>query len=319
MLIDKPFFNNTKQLHEFYLEESKSNYLDNWAKTSNFFARQDYYNWMVKTLLKYNQAPKRILDIGCGTGEGILALLKQFDCQIISLEENEKCIDFTTELLKEEGYSVRCIKRMTINCDEEFTPCKVMSYSNKYQKGKLKNLDFKEKVIIIQSDILDYKSDDELFKQIMQMQFDVITCWLIGTHLYHYCNENIKDNIAQEGGINLENFQRNNAYFVRQEVHRIVCELGDAILCNEGIVNIVERLDHEEYFNNKENIDSNYNCMIANLLNISFVTAEVKDYIQPTTGILMTNNKQHITNKTDVIKDFVSFFLKKQTPDKATE
>jgi len=47
-------------------------YLKRWGATSEFFHKKDYYHWMERGLL--NSKPKRILDIGCGSGRGICAL-----------------------------------------------------------------------------------------------------------------------------------------------------------------------------------------------------------------------------------------------------
>jgi len=300
--------NRQEHKHRTMLESSKSSYLFEWMQTSNYFADCGYYSWMADCLSKYVQTPKLILDFGCGTGEGILALIKKFNCQIISLEENEKCIDMTAKRLMFEGYEVKCVKRMEVSCTENLSLTGLSPYSNHYQKGTLDRLKFSEKIVLIQSDFLDFENDNELLDIIKQIPFDVITCWLIGTHQYHYFNDNIMT-ISEEEGYNLADFAKKNAFYVKFASHKIACELGDLVLQNNGIVNCVERLGHNEYLKNKDKIDSNNNLMVANTASMSFEATEVRSYCPPSGGIHMTNGEK-ITNANEE-KEFCSSFFRK--------
>src|SRR3954464_9763491 len=68
----------------------KAAYLDYWRHNATSLALQGCYGWMAAQLdfLK----PKRILDIGCGTGEATLALFQRFSPDIIAIDENMSCL-----------------------------------------------------------------------------------------------------------------------------------------------------------------------------------------------------------------------------------
>lgn len=54
------------------LSVARKIYDRNWQKNAAHYASQGCYEWMASLLKPF--APKRILDIGCGEGSGILAL-----------------------------------------------------------------------------------------------------------------------------------------------------------------------------------------------------------------------------------------------------
>ena len=60
--------------------------------------------------------PKRILDIGCGVGTGILTLLDVLGSglRIISIDENKECIQTCFKSIKNCGVTVNCVLRNRI-------------------------------------------------------------------------------------------------------------------------------------------------------------------------------------------------------------
>ncbi len=280
------------------MENSKSQYLEQWKETSSFFETNDCYKWMSGTLAKYIKSPRRILDIGCGAGEGIVSLLKQFGCQIICLEENDRCMKLTEKRIKSEGYDIQCIERIESNLDNASQYA--LSYANYYRKDALKNINLDSKVLIIQSDLYDYQEDDELYDLISSLQFDAVTCWLLGTHPLHLLNENIQD------------IAKGDWFLARYYAQQISCIMANSILRSGGIFNIVDRLGYNEYSEKKESIEADFEkCLLSSAPMMLFEQTEITHYQQPSVGIQMTN-ENGITNRNNVEKDLCSFFFRKR-------
>jgi protein-L-isoaspartate O-methyltransferase len=53
-----------------------------------------------------------VLDVGCGTGEGLAALLAISTRSIVAIEENFDCIETAERSLIDLGYSVKTIPRL---------------------------------------------------------------------------------------------------------------------------------------------------------------------------------------------------------------
>ena len=69
-----------------------------WNVSSQYFYKNEYYNWMADNLTGH----KKVLEIGCGTGYSTLALLeKGFD--VIAIEKNEECIRKAEQLVSKSG------------------------------------------------------------------------------------------------------------------------------------------------------------------------------------------------------------------------
>jgi len=199
------------------LNYDKNKYINEWKKDSDYFLEQGYYNWMANCLFeKIN--PEIVLDIGCGNGNGIIELLKNENIKkIISIEENEFCIDLASKKIETEGI---CVKKIIRN-NPTFIKGEV--YVNQYSEIKEFEL---SKVNIIQGDIL----YDEIIKQyIKNKKFDAVICWLLGTHEstqsnLEYINAGVKDNKD-----------------LRLSVQNCIYELSDIILKENGFLQIVDR------------------------------------------------------------------------------
>ena len=195
----------------------KKKYINEWLTDSNYFLEKGYYIWMANCLFeKIN--PETVLDIGCGNGNGIIELLKNNNIKnIISVEENEYCIDSAYEKLNEKGISVKVIKR------NEFGYSKDGLFATNYTE--INDFEF-AKVNIIQGDI---KHDNILKEYLMRLKFDAVTCWLIGTH------ESVNYNIDYiQAGVN------DNKTF-RLAVQNCIYEFVDKILRPKGFLHIVDR------------------------------------------------------------------------------
>jgi SAM-dependent methyltransferase len=195
----------------------KKKYINEWQKDSNYFYEQGYYNWMANCLFeKIN--PQMVLDIGCGNGNGIIELLKNENIKnIITIEENEFCVDLALSSIEAKGISVKKIIRSEPAFSREGM------YINKY--FEINDFDL-TRVTIIQGDIL---LDENLKDYLKKKKFDVVTCWLLGTHEsinnnFDYINAGVQDNKT-----------------FRLLVQNCIYELSDIILNNHGFLQIVDR------------------------------------------------------------------------------
>ncbi len=167
-------------------------------------------------------SPQRILDIGCGDGSGLLAILSILNSEeitILSLEENLECINITAQNLRSKGLKVSIINRMHV----------IPKTNNKYLLGVESGKLFETSSInLIESDIL--LSDDDLLSFLMSIQcFDAITIWLIGTH--HLRNE----------CENLFNLKIKSSFDYRLRVQNQVYVLADKLLRSGGVLQIIDR------------------------------------------------------------------------------
>ena len=80
-------------------QNDKIVYADEWNVSSQYFYKNEYYNWMADNITGH----KKVLEIGCGTGYSTLALLeKGFD--VIAIEKNEEYIRKAEQLVSKSGY-----------------------------------------------------------------------------------------------------------------------------------------------------------------------------------------------------------------------
>jgi len=123
------------------MSNDKKNYAQQWDKSASFFYDNSEYSWMGSHIAPY----KKVLEVGCGTGQSTLALLKMGH-KVISIEKNEYCLNKAKELIVANGYSY-----------SETTP---------------------SDVIFICNDI----ANEVFLKKLISQEFDVVICWNVGTY-----------------------------------------------------------------------------------------------------------------------------------------
>lgn len=197
---------------------AQAQYASNWHRNAKHFEMQGCYDWMASQLEIFS--PKRILDIGCGDGSGILAITSKFgvdNITLISIDENIKCIDSAYKNISEHKISVEVINRMHIEASGK-------KHVQHVQTGKL----FEAKgVTLVEADIL---VDDELKEFLKQIDtFDAITVWLIGTHL-------VRPECLNIAGLNIKS---SGEYRLR--VQNEIYELADKLLRIGGVLHVVDR------------------------------------------------------------------------------
>lgn len=206
-------------------------YADLWRTTSQLQLDRGDYAWMADRLGAYQIA--RVLDIGTGSGHGLLALSARFgsDLRIVGLDENLACLKATRQTLLNAGLSAHLIERLeTYETTSGFV-----------QEGGPIPHPLPAPIALIEADPLtDEYLDDALARDGM---FDAVTIWLTGAHIW----------------------RRNNAYSLyrgaksehdlRIIIQNEAYELSDRILRPGGVLQVVDRAEaptsdavRDEYF-----------------------------------------------------------------------
>ena len=202
------------------LEAARRAYLDGWRTNAAAYQEQGCYAWMVAQIEQFH--PRRILDVGCGEGTGILHLSKAFGHEkaftLISTEENPNCIQAARQHLADEGIGVSVTRRYE---SEVHAP---NSHALRTFPGKLRT---PLGVCLVESDLI---IDEELEEFLAnQEKFDAVTVWLIGTHLVrHEC-------------YNLSQLEMETTSDYRLWVHRKIYTIAGKILRSGGVLHIVDR------------------------------------------------------------------------------
>jgi SAM-dependent methyltransferase len=192
-------------------------YAKNWKATSRDHYEQRDYRWMAEILEPFS--PKRIFDVGCGSGHGLLALFDVLgpDLQIVSVDENAACLDVANQTLGAAGISVDAIKRL----ETVVTPLGYELVTTPIAKP------LTAQCTLIESDICN-DSSLELTLSASE-RFDAVTIWLTGTHMMRKSNANVmKRSIRSEGSHRL---------YVQNKVY----ELADQLLKPGGVLQVVDR------------------------------------------------------------------------------
>lgn len=198
--------------------ESKKHYASAWQANAACFEKQGCYEWMAKQLETLQ--PTRILDVGCGDGRGINALVKAFPgATVIGVDENEQVLANAEQLLDARGTKSDRVERLTT------LGVAPRSHVVGSHEGRLKLGD--QRVTLIEGDIL---VDDELFAFLRALPpFDVVTIWLSGSHMLRSECDNIR------------NLKIASPKEYRFRVQNKVYELAEQLLRAGGVLHIVDR------------------------------------------------------------------------------
>lgn len=178
-------------------------YAAEWKENSKFFSENGFYGWMSSQL----GAGATIVEIGCGSGGGTIALSKQAD-RVISIEANVDLANTAGSYLTDSG-----------------VPASVVTLDEIFDSG----LPDDQKVTIIIANVF-----DERLKALLEpLSVDAVVCWLIGA---------APGLISDHLGKNLELFTGPEMPEYRIRVHERCYELGASILKQNGVVHIVDRL-----------------------------------------------------------------------------
>ena len=247
-------------------------YADSWCDTAEHFRQNHCYDWMASKLIKY--APKKIFDIGCGEGSGLIALMatcNKYLNSIISIDENYLSIELAKRHLGLYDISAESHKRINIEIknDHHFFTHKPIDLKNK--KG----------IVLLESDLV---SDLELEMTLKTHgEFDAVTIWLIGTYPDRKNNREISSLITK----NYEEFPGEYRLCVQNRAD----ELADKILKIEGIFQVVDRSAiFSAHPSLREDCIRSHREQ-ASVTNLEFVELDEKIYTEPEQGIQMIQTK----------------------------
>ncbi len=209
--------------------------------------------------------PKRILDIGCGSGEGLLALLSAFSPTIIALEENADCIRHSCDVVAAAGYEIEPIYRLGYlehqdgSHDIHFDQTRIVA---------------SRQVTLVHADTL--VDDPEMLRFLeASAPFDAVTVWLIGTYMMRRTCRNIA------------NLRIADANEYRLRVQNRVYRWADRLLRPGGWLQVVDR---GEPPSTKSLLDDMFNSHRdqAKPTNLEVFDVSYREYTEPTNrGIRM--------------------------------
>ena len=198
----------------------KTAYCEGWKTNATTFRKQGCYAWMAEQLQPYK--PIRVLDVGCGTGEGLAALLATSIRSIVAIEENFDCIKAAERNLNDLGYSVKTIPRIKyFEHPDGISDCIID------QNGVIEE---EPSVTLVHADLRLVDMDKPLREFFDSTpKFDAVTIWLIGTTEWKKTYEA------------LDGLRISNAEEYRLHLQNKIYKIADRILKPGGVLHVVDR------------------------------------------------------------------------------
>lgn len=204
---------NSSIINKTIMEEKRASYIASWSTTAKHYEEQGYYKWMAQQI----SGSKKVLEVGSGDGRATKQLLDNGH-QVISIDENPKCLDATEKYLIESGYKVKRLDREILNFYDD---CYEVKYS------PLPSFDNDFDVLLINADI---SNDPSLYELLQAEHLDAVICWLIGSHGARSFNKNVIENGNPTVPAHYRILTQNRVY-----------EVADEILDAGKILHIVDR------------------------------------------------------------------------------
>lgn len=214
---------NKEQTLKNQMQSSERSYAKRWEKSSDLIRKRKGYVWMADFVKGHD----KILEIGCGNGNGTLELAKKGH-KIVCIEENINCIKMASKKLQQYNINYKSIRRGTV-IDKKGL------YNIKY-KDTLKGYEPSVQVYIIEGNIFSFQSNEDksLYNWLLDVApFDGIVCWLIGAHELEMFNSLIFKQPNFKG-----NFVSN-----RENIHSLVAQNKNALVREDGVIHFVDRLE----------------------------------------------------------------------------
>ncbi|MGF9565130.1 SEC-C metal-binding domain-containing protein [Neorhizobium sp. BT27B] len=197
--------------------EAQRIYAVNWRVTADAQSKRGDYDWMSRQLKKYGI--NRLLDIGCGSGHGILSMLSEFgsDLRVVAVDENPSCLSTTKDTLQKAGHAPALVSRI------ETQPTN-FGYRSVYSAI---TEELPAPICLLQADVC---SDPHLLSALQaDGLFDAVTVWLNGVHMQRQDHEVVRD-----AGVESD-------YAHRLFVQNAAYELADKVLRSGGVLQVVDR------------------------------------------------------------------------------
>ena len=199
----------------------KTAYCEGWKTNATTFRKQGCYAWMAEQLQPYK--PVRVLDVGCGTGEGLAALLATSTRSIVAIEENFDCIKAAKRYLIDLGYAVKTIPRIGyVEHPDGRHDIFVINQNGIIEEGP--------SVTLVHADPLLVDEDEPLRKFFdSTLKFDAVTIWLSGTY---QCRKTCK-------ALDVLRISKPGEY--RYYLLKMTYKIADRILKPGGVLHVVNR------------------------------------------------------------------------------
>jgi len=201
------------------LRVEQDSYLRKWRVNATSFEQQGCYAWMAEQATKHK--PKLLLDIGCGEGRGIKAILgtsNAHELRVVAIDENMACLKAARDLLVASGVQVSLIDRTETSIREDGKH----SYIHRPIQAS-----HQSQVTLIQSDLL---TDRELVPYLSSIgPFDAVTVWLTGTHF------------ERRNCMDIASLSVRNSGEYRLRVQNKAYRVADSILGSGGVLHLVDR------------------------------------------------------------------------------
>ena len=148
-------------------------YAEVWSPTANHYFDRGIYHWLAGLLEPV--CPRRVLDIGCGTGHGVLALYQVLGdkLEVVALDENLACLREAKKRIES--------RKLPVQLSSRFSPRELSPIGYVHDIAPL-TVDAGTQCVLIESDVV---IDPYLERWLEEGdEFDAVTLWLTGTHTY---------------------------------------------------------------------------------------------------------------------------------------
>lgn len=215
-----------KQCHRLYDEApaerkyqtAQEIYAKLWDATSQHHFESGVYHWLAEQLRPLG--PNRILDVGCGTGQSLVAIHEVFAhaVDVVAIDENSACLERAETVLEQHDVDCRFKRRF-------FAP-RLTGNGYDYDAAPM-SIEREATYLLIEADV----TNDPFLEGALKKSgpFDAVTVWLTGTHVarpHHVA--------VRRAGVSSDAEHR---LFVQNTVY----ELADCVLRSGGWLQVCDR------------------------------------------------------------------------------
>ncbi len=195
-----------------------NDYAVRWSVSADSFHKQGAYGWMAAEVMKHG--PRKLLDIGCGMGHGLAAMLAHEPrLDVVALDEVGACLQQTEVRLQQAGFGVERFDRLRFPVVRDHAH-RVEVFARIPPR--------RQPITLVQANAA--TPDDDLMTFLRQQgPFDAMTVWLVGAHpLRLSCADAMERRVFSADSYRL--MVQNRAY-----------DLANLLLRAGGVLNLVDR------------------------------------------------------------------------------